>query len=656
MDLLNRKRAISFTMAVLMILSLLTPVFAQTATFRDVSTGHFAFEAINWVSDPANGAFMVGDAGNNFHPGRHLNKFEAARIFAMAAGFRHTTHNLPPAEREVFTRSFETHRPFLENMASQFSTWNRTVDREIAFLMYRGIITNADVQTFVNRVGQTENHPLLTRQEAVTWMVRLVGQSAHAQTITLPHPNPFRDDALITPAFRRYIYHAREIGISQGAGGYFNPAGHLTRAEMAVIFHNALANLPETTPIITDGQPATITGTITNVFHDTHVSILSGAGTDTFAVAQNAVVMIDNVQRTVPFLRSGMPVTVLVDANRQIISLVARSEAGPTPGANVGTSTPATAPNLAHLSDEGVVIAITESPMQTVTIRTQRVRVTGQIIDEDRIFTFAQNAAITRGETPAQFTDIQTGDIAFFNFNGSVIQALELMERERTIIGELLEVRPPERQEGTPVLIVEEPGGRAYELRVMPATTFSRDAAENLDWYNLRIGDKITADVEFDRLVRVHAEGERSEAEGRLNTIRISERNTQITITLENGIPTTFYVAPGVFDVYSLRIGMNLRVNLDSREVISLTVRGGNQQTTAILGFIQSINATNTVITVVEGHGVNSRTHSITINNSTEITRGGAILNSAGLRVNMNVYIVQTTAQSGLAQSITVLP
>ncbi|MCL2456185.1 MAG: hypothetical protein FWD19_01395, partial [Defluviitaleaceae bacterium] len=50
--------------------------FAQTATFRDVPVTHFAFEAINWVSDPENGAFMVGDASNNFNPARHLSKFE----------------------------------------------------------------------------------------------------------------------------------------------------------------------------------------------------------------------------------------------------------------------------------------------------------------------------------------------------------------------------------------------------------------------------------------------------------------------------------------------------------------------------------------------------------------------------------------------------
>lgn len=314
----------ALVLAVLMVFLSATPVAAQTATFRDVPPSHFAFEAITWASDPENGAFMVGNASNNFHPGRQLNKFEAAQIFAMAAGFRHVTHNLSTAEREVFTRSLETWRSFLDTMADEYTAWNRTVDREIAFLLYRGILTTNEVQGFVTRTGTTEQRPLLTRQQAVAWMVRLVGQAAHARALILPQRTPFRDDAHIAPEFRRYVYHARELGIIQGAGGYMNPAAYFSRAEMATVFRNALATEePETTTSI--GSPATISGTIASVFLDTHISLTSVAGTKTFPIATNAVIIIDNTQRTPAFLRKGMTATILVDANRRVVSLVARS-------------------------------------------------------------------------------------------------------------------------------------------------------------------------------------------------------------------------------------------------------------------------------------------------------------------------------------------
>jgi hypothetical protein len=639
---MKKKKAIF--LAIILTLTMIVPVWGQpTATFRDVPSSHFAFEAVGWVSNPENGAFMVGDAANNFRPNQHINKFEAAQIYAMAAGFRHNINNLPQEERDMFTRSFDTHRAFLEGMATQFSTWNRTVDREIAFLMYRGILTTADVQTFVTRTGTTETRPLLTREEAVVWMVRLVGQAPHAAAVQIH--TPFRDDAEIAAPFRNYIYHARELGIIQGAGGYMNPRGQFTRAEMAVVFHNALANQEPPVTSAPTGTPTTISGTITSVFRDTHLSIQSAAGTDTFPIAQNAVIMIDNTQRTPSFLQEGMSVTVLVDAEGRVISLVARSAGAAQVNVPV-------AGQAALSSDEGFVTAISQVPT-AVTIRTQRVRIDGHIIDEERTFSIQQNSVITRGGAEADFADIQVGDIAFFRFAGTVIHELELMERERTILGILADMRPPEVVGQSPVLIIEETDGRAYELRVMPTTEFFRRPAADVQWYDLRIGDAITAAVGFDRLIKVQAVGTRTTAEGRLNEIRITERITEITKTGDDGTTASFFVRPGVFDVYTLRIGMNLTTHLDSREVMGIQIEAAQNQ--AVLGFIQAVRPDNTII-VVEGTGVTARTHTLAVNNATAITRGGASLNFAALRVNMNVYVVLTAPHSNVAGSITILP
>lgn len=633
---------------VLIVVVFAVPSFAQTATFRDVQPTHFAFEAINWISDPARG-YMVGDAGNSFHPSRNLNKFEAAQIYAMAAGFRHVTHNLPQSQRAEFTRSHEQWRSFLDSMANEYTSWNRTVDREIAFLLYRGILTTDEVQSFVTRTGGAENRPLITRQQAVTWMVRLVGQAPQAQAVTLPHSSPFRDDAVIAPTFRRYVYHAREIGIIQGASGYMNPTSHFTRAEMATVFHSALANnnAAQTSISIGARTPVTVSGRISNIHEDTHISITTATGTETFPFATNVVIMVDNTQRMISALRESMTVTVIVDANQRVISLVARSQVTDT---ITTTSVPA-APAPTLYADEGFITAITE---QNITIRTQRVRITGQIIDEERVFTFSPNALITRGGSTAVRADIQIGDIAFFGFSQTSIHTLELMARERTLSGILIEARPPEIG-GNPVLILETEGGSVYELRAQ-ATEFSRDNVPNLNWHDLRIGDTLAAEVEFDRLVRVSAEGKRSVVDGRLNEIRITERNTEITVRHENEEVSSFVIRPGVFDVYTLRIGSQLRINLDSREVVSIQVRPTTQtHPTVVLGFIQTIRDNGTII-VSEGPGATARTHTLMIPSSATITRGGAVLNEYHLRTHMNVYVVLASPGANTVQSITILP
>jgi hypothetical protein len=355
--------------------------------------------------------------------------------------------------------------------------------------------------------------------------------------------------------------------------------------------------------------------------------------------------MIDNVQRTPAFLRAGMTITAIVNAQNDIISLVARSEIPATP-----------APPQTLFSDEGLVIAVTTTPNSTITIRTQRVRLSGQIVDEERTFTIAPTAEITRGGRDANVSNIEVGDIAVFKYNSNVIHELSLTERERTLEGVLMDHRPSGEHHGLPILIIEEEEGLQYELRILPATEISRGNVRNLSWGDLRIGDRITADVEYDRLVSIHAVGVRSTVDGRLNEIRITERNTQITLVLGNGETATYIVVPGVHDVYALRIGMDLRIRLDSREVIDIEVRSINQnQATIVLGYIQSIRADRTIV-VVEGQGTQARSRTISVPATTGIIRGGTSLNFDGLRVNMNVLIVLTGPQSNIAQSITIFP
>ena len=647
-----RRMITAFTLTAVMALGSVIPMTAQTPLFNDVPVSHAAFEAINWVADPQNGAFMMGDASSNFNPNRTLTRFEAAQVFAMASGFRHATAALPAEERAMITRSFDTWRPFLDSMAAQFPRWNRVFDREIAFLLYTDVLTIQDVERFMTRIGTAEQALNLTREEAIVWMVRFMGRGAHAQAIPLPHHTPFRDDADIAIHARQYVYYAKEAGLIAPSVD-FNPTRAVSRAELATMFFEVLNNNnasasqnPTQTP--TTGV-VTLTGTIDRSTN-THVYIRSSAGVESFRFASNAVIMIDNVQRTPALLHSGMPTTALINSQREVISLVARTD---TQGSTDTTPTPSPAPSgHGWYSDEGFVTAVTA---QNITIRTQRVRLSGQIVDEERTFTLAPNARITRGNQTISLTGVGVGSIAVFQFSGSMIHELTLMERERTLEGTLVETRMLDNM-SVPALIIALGNGFLYELRVLPATTFSRGGVQGLNWSDLRIGDAIIAEVEYDRLVSVAATGERSRVTGRLTQMIISERISTISLVLNDGASADFFVVPGTFDVYSLRIGMEMTVHLDSREVVDVQIHGGNQtQATAVLGYIQTIRPDRTIV-VVEGQGLTARTHTLRIENNTTFHRAGATLNFNDLRVNMNVHVQLVNAQSSSIQSITILP
>jgi len=649
---IKKQSCLTAVLLTLLIMFNTLPITAQTtATFHDVPTTHFAFEAINWVSNPDNGAFMVGDAGNNFNPNRTLTKFEAAQIFAMAAGFRHSTANLPAVERDMINRSFDTWNNFLNTMDEQYSRWSRIFNREIAFLLYRGILTVNDVDAFISQVGQVEEINLLTMEDAVVWMVRLIGRQNHAQAVSLPFHTPFRDEARINTTNLRSIYYASEAGIIEGGNRYFNPTHSITRANLAVLFFNALSesNGDSTVNLINNHAPEVLVGVIESMDRDVYVYISSADGVERFSFAEGVVITIDDVQRTPSFLQAGMQVRTLINANRQIITLVARSqEPQQTPPPH---NLPA---GQTFHADEGFVVSVSMGITPSITIRTQRVSITGQIINDERTFTVAPGARIIRGNSLIALDSITAGEIAFFQFSGTTIHDLTILERERTLEGTLLGNRPPDHT-GMPALLVESNNGMTYELRITPATEFTRGHIYNLRWNDLRIGDSIVAELEYDRIIRVQATGYRTNVDGQVTQINISENNSQITLQATNGEISTFVLVPGTHDIYSLRIGMNLRLMLDSREIIDVELldRAGSNQT-GILGFIQSIS--HNAIVVVEGSGAQTRTHTITINSDTTVLRGGVVVTLGELRANMNVYISLVNANSNVARTITVLP
>jgi hypothetical protein len=551
----------------------------------------------------------------------------------------------------MLNRSFETWQNFLNTMNEQYSRWSRIFDREIAFLLYRGILTVNDVDGFISQVGQVEEINLLTNEDAVVWLVRLIGRHNHAQAITLPFHTPFRDEARINTGNLRSIYYASQAGIIEGGSRYFNPTQSITRANLAVLFYNALTepNEDSTTTLINNHAPEAIVGTIESMDRDVYVYISSSGGVERFSFAPGAVVTIDEVQRTPSFLQAGMPVRTLINANRQIITLVARSEQPQQ------TPPPHNLPaGQTFHADEGFVVSVAGGITPTITIRTQRISITGQIINDERTFTIAPGARIIRGNSLIQLNSISAGEIAFFQFSGNTIHDLVILERERTLEGTLLGNRPPDHT-GMPALLVEANSGMTYELRITSATEFSRGHIDNLRWNDLRIGDSIVADLEYDRIVRVQATGVRTTVDGQVRQININENHSQITLQANNGEVSTFILVPGTHDIYSVRIGMNLRLMLESREIISLDLldRAGTNST-AILGFIQSINQ-NTIV-VVEGQGAQTRTHTIAVNSDTIVLRGGAIVSLGDLRANMNIYVSLVNTQNNVARSITVLP
>ncbi|MDR1665136.1 MAG: S-layer homology domain-containing protein [Clostridiales bacterium] len=659
----KKTRLTALALLVAMVLPAVFPAAVYAATYRDVPPTHYAFAAVDWVSNPVNGSIMVGDAANNFNPTKVLDKFEAAKIYAMAAGFKYSTATIAAAEQEIFDRSYESNRAFLDSMAGQYVRWNKTADREIAYLLYQGILTTSDVTRFITKSNNVETINNLTKQEAIVYVVRLDKKQSVADAITVPYHSPFKDDAQINADYKKYVYYAKEAGIATGSDGYFNPARNITRAEMAQTFYSMLSNRPGSStysPGAVSTNGSAIYGTIDSVYMDTHVYIASTSDNvpRIYKFAPNAVILVDNVQRAPAFLVRGMYATALVNTSGEIINLVAQTNAPVTPTPAPNGVLPS---NL--LENEGYVTAVSPLSGGIVTIKTQRVRLTGEIVTDENAYAVVANCVIKRGENVVTFNDIKVNDIIFFQYNGNTIYNIELQEKNRTIFGTLSEKKFVDLT-STPVLVIEDDKRVKYELRVSSSTIINRNGSRNLTWDELKIGDAIEADCEYDTLVAVYATGERTTVNSAvLEEIHITQNTQQIAVRRSDRSLTVHTVTPDTYDVHDLRIGMELRLYMDSQEVYDILVLSGetannnsNQPQTNILtvyGKILSIN--NSYSFVVSDFDRNNAQYTVYLSANTINVDTNRQINLEVLKPGANVYITFTANDSFEAKMIKVL-
>jgi len=692
---------------------MIIPTTVSANIFRDVPSNHFALEAISWVSNPANGSYMVGDASNNFNPSRVMDSFETAITLAMAAGFRYSPASITPADQAVFDRAYERHSAILANLAVVHPNWRRVADREIAFLLELGILTQDDLANFMRRDANGVEAPAtLTKEAASAFVMRLSGNQAQANEFS-PVFN-FADEANISLMYRRYVHFAHHLGVVGDYDGYFSPRRNITRAEFAQMCYTlriiapgspgaGTAATPAPTPTPTPGgnEPSTVNNPFDRTFHglvhDVHsnsIEIDTDDGVVSYYFGINPVIVIDNERLQISDLAPGMLVAVGLNDVQQIISLLARSDVPtpvstpvpipiptPIPGGStplpqptpspipVPTHTPQPTPLPIPLPTdpaptpppsanflyrgEGVIVDIGNQPgSPNLVIRTSRVRLlTGEVVTEETTFAVTSHTQIHRGNIPVHFTDIRQNEIVTFDYFGTTLHNVRLQERNRNIQGSLV---GRHFVGSSPVLVIEDNDGTIYELPVAADTYITRNGALR-EWTDLRIGDEISARVEFTRLVAVTARGRRTRVEGSLEEIHITQNLDTITVRQATGMPMRFVLPPEIYDIYDLRLNMEISLYLESREIYNLTIIDDAAVELGTTGFIAYVQSLRHGHTIVVSHSSDNRRQTIRIDGNTINTATGNPLNFRDLRSQMRIYVVMMPTGNA-AQSVTLLP
>ena len=659
---MKKSRLPRFLALVIAVIMASAPLSVSAAAFKDVPSGHWAYAAINRVSELK---FMSGDLSGNFKPDNMIDKFETVRILAAMAGYK--TTGATAAESESYTNAYNKHIGFINLYVNKFSQWNSNVNKEIAFLLEKGILVGDDLNQFVVIVNNKESLRALSREEAAVFLVRLMNR---VSSVSTSYTNPFADDSTISASAKPYVYYLRSIGVmSADSKNNFNPRTAVLRSVMAamidktwtVLYPNAVTPTPTPAPTATP-SPGTaytsVSGTISKIYADfraIQVSSTDAASNNKILpVKTNATITVNGANALFANLVEGMSFTGL-SLNGELTSVLAvtTGSASPTP-----TPVPTDAPGgTGEIPTAGTTIlegTVSSATSASIGILVRMLSPRGDIYTEVRTFNIPSACPITRSGKTVTTASIVKNDLVKATITNGILTKLELQEKDRKFSGEIVGKRVNVTNTGSiPIISVKDSAGNISELVVNEKSYINRRTLGTTTWHNLRVGDTVDITAEYDQLLTMYAYGTYTTVEGTVREIRISAEGCEVTVADASNVLTTYpIVEGGGVDYYRFRVGTKIRIYLDSKEISDFTVVQ-DVTTTSYIGSVTRV--TGSVISVRDNTTGAVRDFSIDSATSIRESMTNKVVSLSVVTLNAQVSITVANATPTKATLISIL-
>jgi len=556
--------------AIALIMSFLfsQPLFAAPA-IADVDSGHWAYDSIRNI---VNAGHMSANASDEFRPNAPIDKFETSRILASMAGATPTLLDL----------AYENHSATIAVRSAQYTRWNDSSNREVAFLLERGIFIESDLGNFIVRTGDVENLRALSRQEVAVYLVRLMERGSAARAANLPQD--FADNSRINSASRPYVYYLRSLGIIAGEpNNNFNPNGIVTRTTLAVLLDRVsqAVNLPAPPPQqqpeqqpVQPAQPAP-PPTPTPV----NVSAISG-NIEQVNVSTNSL-QIRQMDGDVRIIALGDGANIFVNGERQTISnlLPSMSLIGVITGGFISdlhahsvVAAPAPPPAVSALLEERQIIGtVREVGQGSISVDVRILNPQGFVVTQRETITITQESTLVRSATPITISNISPNDAINAVVRGNTAVRIDLFERSRSMNVTVVE-RRTESVLGTNYFIAQDRNGMLHELVINDATMLRRiGSIGEVQFRDIRIGDSLDLIAEYSLIIEAYAYGSRGNAEGTISEILIGQTGTSVVLVDSRGQTQRYHVRENAFDIHTMRVGQRVNLRLDSLEIESFT-------------------------------------------------------------------------------------
>ncbi len=661
-------------------------VFAKS--YSDVPSTHWAYKQIDYVTDAG---YMSGNTEGAFAVNQRVDPFEMSKILARVAGFQ-TGANASSTKLSEQETIYEKHKAFISQYSS-FTLWNTSANREIAYLLEKGILADSDLNKFVIKtVENTERIVNPTREDLCYYLVKALGKESEASALT--NYTKFADDSSISSTKKASTYYLRSKGVLSGdANNNFNPKNNITKAEMATILYNVDTKINgvtvsdntsttgttgntntgstnnTNTGSTTTSQLTVVTGTIkeiNNNFKTFGITLADGTQKN-YVLKSTGTVYLDNVITTINSLTVGMPVSCVIENNSSIVTLRATTPStdstgttnntntgtntGSTNNSNTGTTTTVTVPSDA-LKVTGLIVSHNtgfDASSRTITIGTPTNTVGATTTTNNVTYNVHQNASITLDGNKVLLGQLNPYDAVTLYVSNNMVYSIEAKTRFSSVSGVLVEKKFESID--SYILSVQDRTTKAItDYKITSTTKYVRDG-ETSTFDEIRIGDSITLYLDYDKIITANATmTSKSTVKGIIKAMTIGEYSGTVTIESTTDTLTqtttrnTYTIKPNDYDIYNLRVGYQVTLTLESSEVTAVKIN----ETVAkapVTGIIESVGSGTLVLKTTYGFmDVNTDFASTLVVNSKTGVTGSTRDLSSGLNVTVYWNDNSTTA------------
>ncbi len=566
---------------------------AFAADFPDVK-GHWSEE---YVKAMVAEGYIKGYDDGTFKPDKTVSNTEALILISRMLG----------VEKSEYKDTLEN---ALAMYSSKISKYNTKYKNEISYLLYREVIDEADLETYIS---SSKKDSALLRYQCAILLTQLLG-AENEVTSGVFLSSSYADTAQIPAEARPYVEYVREAKIMEGMGKdsygdpIFGPMESVTRGQMAKM----LSSLIELLDI------KTVEGTITSV--SSSAKTVTVKGTD-YKIEDNSVIVADNGKGGIKDLSSGMDALIILAQGKVSMIEAYAGENDDEPLRGVIESV--------KNDSNGRAIVISDPEDSS----------------EEKDYKVSEDAKIIIQKAVDSFSKLKKGQYIQYVVADGIVIEIETLEKNTTAVGTLYS---KDVNSSNPTITIENSKG---EKVTYPCSSDGVDVKRNGKTSNLVdlvAGDSVTLKLVYNKVTDVTAESSSRNHSGKIESITHSINGTTIKVdedkeTVEYSLnASSIIVIDGTEDnVYGLRPGSEVTFRADSTMITKIETTKA-AAVTKVSGTVTNVQSKHDLLFVDDG----SKEVTVVVNSSTNIANGetGASMKIGAIKAGDSVEITGSNA------------